>query len=271
MSYHVIPDFYPAGRVLASHTFPTLLKSDSLGSDPQPQRLTVRLGLRGLTVNFYSRIVAINIFGTNGVIHGIDTPLFPPPSAVKIVDLFPGAFSTLELGLTKTGLLDKLNTTDHAGGTFFAPNNHAFAKLGPKINAFLFSQHGLKYLKALLEYHVSPDNTLYSDAYYKASSSEQLAEDSKGQIHVDLPTLLEDRVLSVDIARWYGFISFKVNGFTRVAVQDVVAEDAVIHVMNDVLVPPKKLGGEDAQWDGEELSVEDLMERLQPFVPKEDL
>ena len=270
LAYHVLPDLYPAGRVLASHTFPTLLKSDSLGSEPLPQRLAVRLGFRGLTVNFYSRIIAINIFGTNGVIHGIDTPLFNPPSAIDIIDLFPAGFSTLELALSKTGLLDKLNTTDHAGGTLFAPNNDAFAKLGPKATAFLFSKYGLKYLKALLEYHVVPDNTLYSDAYYRASSEEE-HNTRTGLIHVDLPTLLDDRSLSIDIARWGGFIEIKINGFNRVAVQDVVAEDGVIHVLTNVIIPPKKLGGEEVYWEGEELSVEDLKERLEPFVPKSDL
>ena len=271
LSYHVVPDFAPAGKVLATHTFPTLLKSDSLGQEPQPQRLTPRFSLRGLTVNFYSRIVAVNIFGTNGVIHGVDTPIFPPPSAITIVDLLPSAFSTLELGLGKTGLLDKLNTTDHAGGTFFAPNNDAFAKLGPKANAFLFSQYGLKYLKALLEYHVVPDNTLYSDAYYKADNGEDSQSVPKGYFHIDLPTLLKDRELAVDIARYGGFISMRVNAYTRVAVQDVVAEDGVIQVMTDVIVPPKKLKGEDVYWEGGEMSVEDLVERLEPFVPKSDL
>ena len=115
LSYHVVPDAYPAGRVLSTHTVPTLLKGDHLSDHPEPQRLTFKLGLRGLTVNFYSRIFPINIFATNGVIHGVDSILLPPPSAIEIIDLFPGEFSTLELGLGKTGLLDKLNTTHHAG------------------------------------------------------------------------------------------------------------------------------------------------------------
>ena len=58
-----------------------------------------------------------------------------------------------------------------------------------------------------------------------------------------------------------------VNGFNRVAVTDVVAEDGVIHVMRQVIIPPKKLaGGEFEYWDGEELTVEDLTERLDPYV-----
>lgn len=205
LEYHVVPGLYPAFRVLATHTVPTLLNSSHLGKEPLPQRLAFKLGLNGLTVNFYSRIIAVNIFGTNGVIHGVDSIIIPPPSVIKIISLLPTEFSTLELGLAKTGLLEKLNTTDHAGGTFFAPSNFAFQKLGAKVNAFLFSTYGQKYLKALLEYHVVPDNTLYSDAYYKASAEKE--DVPKGYFHVDLPTLLEDRKLAVDIARYGGYIS----------------------------------------------------------------
>jgi uncharacterized surface protein with fasciclin (FAS1) repeats len=53
-----------------------------------------------------------------------------------------------------------------SGGTFFAPTNLAFAKLGPHVNAFLFSRYGQKYLKALLKYHIVANHTLFSDAYY---------------------------------------------------------------------------------------------------------
>ena len=57
--YHVSEDFYPAGKVLVTHTVPTLLSVDTLGIGPQ--RLATEISLRGLTVNFYSRIVAIDI------------------------------------------------------------------------------------------------------------------------------------------------------------------------------------------------------------------
>jgi len=62
-----------------------------------------------------------------------------------------------------------------------------------------------------------------------------------------------------------------VNGFGRVSVKDGIAEDGVIQVVSDVLIPPKKLGGTDAQWMGEEMEVEELVERLEPFVAKSDL
>lgn len=54
--YHISDDFYPAGRVLHSYTIPTLLEPELLGHN---QRLTVRVTLKGPTVNFYSKLVAV--------------------------------------------------------------------------------------------------------------------------------------------------------------------------------------------------------------------
>jgi len=271
LAYHVSPDFYPAGRVLVTHTIPTALGEDSLGGNPQRLRVGINL-FHGLSVNFYSRIVAVNIFGTNGVIHGVDSLILPPPPAYKIIELVPSEFSTLELALVKTGLDKALADAPHAGGTLFAPSNWAFQKLGPRINAFLFSKYGEKYLKALLKYHVVANQTLYSDAFYKEKSSSgegEVGEEGipKGYFHVDLPTLLEDKSLSIDVARYGGLISIKINGFSSVAVQDGIAKDGVIHVVSSVLVPPKTPGGEqESEEEVREMDVEELKERLESFV-----
>ena len=113
--------------------------------------------------------------------------MIPPPTAADIITYLPGEFSTLELGLRKTGLLEVVNNTaNHVGGTLFAPSNFAFQILGPQITGFLFSDHGLKYLKALLKYHIVANHTLYSDAYYNADHGHE-AESSgipKGLFHV---------------------------------------------------------------------------------------
>lgn len=61
LTYHISPDTYTAYRVFESHTIPTLFMGEHLSDEPKPQRLSVNLGLRGLTLNFYSRIVAVNI------------------------------------------------------------------------------------------------------------------------------------------------------------------------------------------------------------------
>lgn len=53
-------------------------------------------------------------------------------------------------------------------------------------------------------------------------------------------------------------------------VEDGIAKDGVIHVISNVLIPPKNLGGVQEQWHGEELSEEDLMERLEPYIGATD-
>ena len=86
-----------------------------------------------------------------------------------------------------------------------------------------------------------------------------------------MPTLLEDKSLSIDVARYGRIISIKINGFSRVTIEDGIAKDGVIQVVSNVLVPPKQVQGMMVEWHGEELSEEDLMERLEPFVGKEEL
>jgi uncharacterized surface protein with fasciclin (FAS1) repeats len=271
--YHVSPDFYPAGRVLHSYTIPTLFEPEKLG---HKQRLTVRATLKGPTINFYSKLVAVNIFGTNGVVHGVDSILVPPPKVASIIQLLPGEFSTLELALHKTGLFEKINSTEypHEGGTFFAPSNFAFKKLGPKVNAFLFSSYGQKYLKALLKYHIVVNQTLYTDAFYDASKKhddDEKAAGRPGNYHYDLPTVLDDKYLAIDVARYGPFVEIRINAFARVTVHDGIASDAVIQVVSDVLIPPKNANGEQVMWQGEELSVEEFKERLEPFAENIEL
>ena len=112
---------------------------------------------------------------------------------MDIIGLLPGEFSTLALALTKTDLISAMNdTSNHIGGTVFAPSNFAFQKLGPRINGFLFSSYGQKYLKALLKYHVVANQTLYSDAYYKADEVDKTGI-PKGYFHVSNTRLVSFR------------------------------------------------------------------------------
>merc|ERR1712230_92385 len=269
LTYHVSEEFYPAGRVLVSRTIPTALQAEYIGK--VPQRISSQISLRGLTLNFYARVVAIDIFGTNGVVHGIDSFLLPPPKVVDILSALPGEFSTLDLALEKTGLFSAFNdTSSHKGGTLFAPSNFAFKRLGPRINAFLFSRFGLKYLKALVLYHAGDNITLYSDAIYKIDTDAHPPHHKvpKGFIHVDMPTGLEDKSLSIDIARYGRLITMKINGFTRVSVLDGVAADGVLHIVPNVLIPPKTPGGPGVAEDN--MDLEEFKARLAPFVEEEE-
>lgn len=79
---------------------------------------------------------------------------------------------------------------------------------------------------------------------------------------------MDDKSLAVDVTRFGPFITIKINGFTRVVVSDGITKDGVIQAVNNVLIPPKKPSGnmEVEYWNGEEMSVEEFKERLEPFV-----
>ncbi|KAL2863762.1 fasciclin domain-containing protein [Aspergillus lucknowensis] len=288
LRYHSSPKVLTAAQLFHSHTVPSALEDPLLGTaNPDngdddddeeqglPQRIAVRAGFKGLTLNFYSHIVAADIGASNGLIHGIDSILLPPPPALLLLDVLPTHFSTFNLALYKTDLTSALNTTSESsakGFTVFAPTNSAFARLGLKINAFLFSPPGLKYLRALLKYHVVPDRTLYSDVLY-TDSGEIRPFGVKGFTHLDLPTLLHGHEIAVDVAHLGPYVRFKVNGWLRVGFADALAKDGVIHALRHILIPPKKLeSGARTGWSGEddELMVEDLIERLRPWVEEDE-
>lgn len=287
LEYHVLPGLYPAGRVLAHHTLPTALEEEELGG--RPQRIRVSKGFFSVKLNFYSKVIFPNLFTANGVLHGVDSILVPPPPVERLISLFPSKFSTLELAAAKTGFKhhhhsddDDSHTEKLTGLTVFAPTNLAFKKLGPRANAFLFNtEKGLGFLRALLAYHVVANETLYSDEFYGKKKEDDLSffdeETSDADVdvesigakhfHLDLPTLLGDKHIAVDISRFFGFIKIKLNGHVDVAIQDGLAKDGVVQVVDSVLIPPHPhhKGFWNDEVDGE-ISVEELVARLEPFV-----
>ncbi|KAF7595610.1 hypothetical protein BBP40_005358 [Aspergillus hancockii] len=230
LKYHLVPGLWDAASVFHSHTLTTELESPLLG-DGLPQRLAARVGWRGLSLNYYSHLV-------------------------------PTHFSTLNLALSKT---DLTLPTNKKGLTIFAPSNSAFAHLGLKLNAFLFSPYGQKYLAALLKYHIVPDRTLYSDVLYNEKGEIKPFE-VKGYTHLDLPTLLRERTLAIDVGRFGPYASFRINGVRAVAFADVLGRDGNLHILDRVLIPPRK-GDLGSEWEEDE--VEELKSRLADWVEDE--
>jgi len=188
------------------------------------------------------------------------------------LSLFPSKFSTLLLAYTKTDFVEYIHNLAMNGSTVFAPSNAAFDRLGPGANAFLFNtDKGLKFLKAILKYHIVANATLYSDAYYEDKGDEgKTTGFPNGHAHVDLPTLLNEASVAVDIARWYGIIRMRINKFVPVVVQDGVAKNGVIHVVGRVLLPPHKKNNQIDGWDmDEEITVPHLIERLADYVEED--
>lgn len=73
------------------------------------------------------------------------------------------------------------------------------------------------------------------------------------------------------MARFGRFITIKINGFTTVTIPNGIAKDGVIHLLSSVLIPPKHVSGGLQQWQGEDLTEEELKEHLEPFVEQEEL
>ncbi|KAH8883176.1 fasciclin domain family protein [Thozetella sp. PMI_491] len=266
LRYHIGQGLYPTRRLLASHTIPTALEEQLLGDEPQ--RLRTRAGLGGIRLNFYNKVITANIQASNGIIHGVRRILFPPPYVGKELNLFPEVFSTYLLAMEKTDYVSFIHDVKAEGTTVFAPSNRAFARLGPRANAFLFNtERGLRYLKALLKYSTVANATLYSDAFYTPEGEQDLSQKPK-HYHVELESLLEGAKIAVDFSRLGGWIKLRVNGYADVTVEDGIAKNGVIQVVDHVLIPPHRGDGDKDRDDGE-LEVEDLQARLAPYVESE--
>ena len=251
---HIASYTYPADFLLISPNVPTLLESNTINGEP---RTHFGIDQKGLALNYYSHVIAFSISATNGVIHVVDSLVLPPPPALKILELLPAEFSTLELGLKKSGLWKVIEEDGHVGITFFAPTNHAFQKLDPKVNAFLFGDEGVKYLRVLLSHHVVLNSTLYSNAFYEEGKPSRYPAPwphaphkdivfsgkagPKGYREFQLPTMLQGEDITVGINRDGKAIDLRVDGFSLRAV-DGVAEDGVVHAVGDILLPKRGSG-----------------------------
>ncbi|KJZ75306.1 hypothetical protein HIM_05232 [Hirsutella minnesotensis 3608] len=264
LRYHIADGNFPAGRILHRSTLPTTLHEKWLGEEPQ--RLRTSIGLHGVEVNFYSKVVAANLKATNGVIHAVSHILVPPPTVGRVLTLFPQYFSTLLLAYEKTDFVNYIHHVQMTGSTVWAPSNYAWKRLGVRTNAFLFNtEKGRKYLRALLKYQISPNATFYSDAFYDKTGEEK----KKGveRHHWDLPTLLGKARVSVDSVEFAGFSAIRVNGFAHITVRDGISKNGVIQVLDSVLIPPCK---KSHAAKGGEIEVDDLKARLEPYLEHEE-
>lgn len=128
-----------------------------------------------------------------------------------------------------------------------------------KVNVFLFSPQGEQCLRALLQYQRVLNRTLYSDAFYDVHGKvDEYGRHERGDVtvHVELPTLWKNYKLSVGVARRGMGVVDGVKGLLRVVALDLVAADGVVHVLDEALVTPKRVGKE--VKEEEELTVEAL-------------
>ncbi|KAL2888249.1 Transforming growth factor-beta-induced protein ig-h3 [Ceratocystis lukuohia] len=164
LKYHIAHGDYAGAGMLALHTIPSLLHEEDIGD--HLQRIRIDAGLTSTNINFYAKILGSNTDAANGAVHQLDSVLIDPPRQGKLLQHFPGDFSTTKLGLDKTRLDKWLHRQSVEGGTAFVPSNKAWEGVKDDVRNWLFSDDGLEYLRVVLEYHVVFDRTLYSDTLY---------------------------------------------------------------------------------------------------------
>ncbi|HEY7885413.1 MAG TPA: fasciclin domain-containing protein, partial [Cellvibrionaceae bacterium] len=151
-----------------------------------------------------------------------EPPPPPPAEPMSIVDVAVdnGNFTTLVAALEATGLDDVLDDPD---GTFtvFAPTDDAFALLGEETISALLADTDT--LSNILLYHVITDAEIDSSA--AVASAGNTVEMANGQ---SVGLSLDGEFLLVNVS--------------VVTMEDVPADNGVIHVIDAVLMPPAVKG-----------------------------
>jgi uncharacterized surface protein with fasciclin (FAS1) repeats len=173
-----------------------------------------------------ANIVIKDIYTSNGIIHVIDAVIVGgidiPSPAMSLTDIAIANdnFTTLASALQSTGLGNTLANLDN-DYTVFAPTNAAFAKLPAGTVEGLTNEQ----LTDILLYHVLPGKVMADAAITLAQSAENMTATANGN-NVSLSFI--DSTLFV-------------NG-AKVSSANVIANNGIIHVIDNVIVPPAEIG-----------------------------
>lgn len=182
-----------------------------------------------------AKVIIADIHASNGVIHVIDTVIVGaaglPTPTLNIVEVATaaGGFEILLALLSEAGLDGALTDADKSF-TVFAPTDAAFQKLGAFPLAFLLGNPAI--LADTLLYHVYADSVVLADGAISVAASDQsilemanaTAEKSGGRTALSL----SDTGLTVNLA--------------SVTSANVMASNGVIHVIDNVMLPPRSKG-----------------------------
>ncbi len=143
-----------------------------------------------------------------------------PARADNVVEVAAdaGTFNTLIAAAKAAGLADALATTSPI--TVFAPTDAAFRKLPKGTVEKLLEPENRDKLRAILSYHVLPAQVLAKDVPHKPTRVATLNADAKVRVS------RAGKRVHVDNA--------------RVIKADIRADNGVIHVIDQVLIPGKR-------------------------------
>jgi uncharacterized surface protein with fasciclin (FAS1) repeats len=162
----------------------------------------------------------------------LGTLFLPKATTDSIVDIAVAgeAFSSLETAVITAGLVDALSGEGPL--TVFAPTDAAFGKLDPDtLNALLTDADQLPALTSILTYHVVPGRVT------SGMLGLDLGAILSGEMFSGYVTTLGGADLRVDVTP-FGIL---LNGSTMVTTPDVEASNGIIHVIDEVLLPPQDI------------------------------
>jgi transforming growth factor-beta-induced protein len=213
--YHVVP-----GKVMAAD----VLTMDGKSADTALEGKQIGISIDGdkVILNENANVVVTDVAASNGIIHVIDSVILPPADAAMaeadIVDtaIANGSFTTLVAAVEAAGLVDTLK--GEGPFTVFAPTDEAFAKLPAGTLEQLMANP--EELKNILLYHVVPGKVMAADVLTMDGKSADTALEGK-QIGISIDG---DKVI--------------LNENANVVVTDVAASNGIIHVIDNVILPP---------------------------------
>jgi uncharacterized surface protein with fasciclin (FAS1) repeats len=182
-----------------------------------------------------ANVIIKDIYTSNGIIHVIDAVIVGnvelPEAPMSITDVAAGNddFSILVEALQVTGLDATLDNMD-ANFTVFAPTNAAFDKLADGALETLLADPD--YLSGILLYHVYTSGTVLADTAISIAQS--------GESVITMGNT-EKLALSFNESTLFA------NG-SRIVMADVMAANGVIHVIDNIILPPRLKGY--ADFDG---------------------
>ncbi|WP_258103535.1 fasciclin domain-containing protein [Marinoscillum sp. MHG1-6] len=202
-------------KILLYHVLNTSVESSEVtaGSLATLNGASIDLATQsGIAVNGASVISPFDVEASNGIIHTIDAVLVPGDIGQFVNTVLEPAYfnvnySTLIEAAVKADLVSTLLTTDNL--TIFAPNNQAFIDAGVDVSSL-----SADVLGDVLSYHVIGSKVLAADI-------PNMATTLNGDIYF---SVTGDGVF--------------INGSTKVIATDVESGSGVVHVLDNVLMPP---------------------------------
>ncbi len=222
------PENQPAlAAIIAHHVLPGRLSASDLArfaSAPSlsGQRLEIRRGPSGPIIAGGSISVA-DIQATNGVIHIVDSVLFPTTRDIRATLEASGRFGRF------VALLDALDDDElmppGAQVTLLAPTDDAFDALSNEAVAMLKTRRNREVLRSLLENHIIPERLTVSQAIAQSpirtahGSILRAARDEAGHLR----------------------LQFTEKDFANILAADLDTTNGLVQVVDALIVPPAGL------------------------------